>query len=308
MRFAPDGTQLPDFVVESGLTRHGQLAIDAARNVYVSSWTDNVIDRYDQAGNYLGRFADFDSAGIEGPLGIAFDVFGQCYVSEYLNKRLVLLGPGGDRIGVVADFGGETEMVTIDRDGNIRVPMFFDGLVKKIDPAGNFFPPTVVTPGPYETVEGPASVEATSFRVVRGRLNSGGAEDLKEVDGNVLRVCRFIVPNTVVPPVEVELQGTTSVANPTEITFYVTSRMTISGLFSQELVMVQADGNLSPTVRRTDPLNTNMKTVSLRAEDGSGFVTSEGFVRARYLIRQTGPAASASWCHEADQASWTLIE
>ena len=87
-RFASDGTQMDDYVVNDGLSRHGQMVFDPVGNLYVTSWVDNVINRYDTDGSPLGVFSSFDKSGIDGVVGMAFDISGQMYVSEYANHKI----------------------------------------------------------------------------------------------------------------------------------------------------------------------------------------------------------------------------
>ncbi|MCW5935724.1 MAG: NHL repeat-containing protein [Fimbriimonadaceae bacterium] len=307
LHFAENGLRLPDFVSNTGLNRHGQMAVDSSGNVYVCSWVENTILWYDPAGNPLGVFSDLASSGIEGVVGMLFDANGDMYVSEYLTYKIKKLDANGSYLGDVFSTNGECEYLSYDSAGNLLVPQFFNNLVERYDPAGNLLGTALEAPGPYLTIAGPETFAPSSVSIRRGRLESGNVGSLVNVDGDALRVCKFIVPNQVIPPVEVEVSGLTTNLSPSHLNFYLSSRMVHSGAFRQEVVMVRADGTPSTTVRRADSLSGSTKTVALYADVPSNFVTVDGLVRARYLIRQTGPASVSAWCHEADQASWTIV-
>lgn len=305
-RFDADGNSMGEFTNDT-LTRHGQMAFDSAGNFYVSSWTDNTILQYDFLGNYLGVFADFNSAGLEGPVGIAFDMFGQMYVGEYINRNIKLLDGAGNYVTTVANTFGEIEFLTVDNDGSILVPYFFDNTIHRFDTAGNDLGEFASVLGTYHIEKGPLFVQPDSFTVQRGRVSSGNSSSLGAVDGDNLQVCRFFVVNATEPPVQVTVHGVSPVPNPSALTVHITSHMRTAGLFAQDLIMVDNDGVLSPA-RRTDSLNTNSKTVFLFADVPSNFVDGDGTVRVRYNVRPVGPVAAQIWCHEADQVSWTVVE
>ncbi|MBS1721692.1 MAG: hypothetical protein JSS66_01665 [Armatimonadetes bacterium] len=155
-------------------------------------------------------------------------------------------------------------------------------------------------------LRGQSLVRPTSFTVNLGRLNSGDVASLGDIDGNVLQVCKFIVPNQTAAPVTVQLDGSASFTTCSSISFAMTSRMSHSGVYGQTLDLWDwTTGNWDPA-NRSDAVNTSFATRELQGQGNvQRFVRqSDGAVRARYRVRQTGPGSVAIWCHEVDRALW----
>ncbi|MBS1715883.1 MAG: NHL repeat-containing protein [Armatimonadetes bacterium] len=304
-RFAADGTPLGEFVADTGFQRNGQMAFDAAGNFYIPSWTESTINQYDTDGNYLGVFSDTDKSGIYGPTGIAFDAFGQMVVTEYTTYGLKLLDGGGF---LAADLGatfGEPEYVTVEADGTYLIPYFYLNTVHRFAADGTDLGEFTTAPGPYQTVKGAYYTVPDGYTRLRGKVDSGGVESLWSVDADVLRVCRFVVANSVEPPVQVKVHGTLPVSEASTLSVWMTSRMASNGFFKQELIMIDENGVESPTMRRTDTVNTGGAIVSLQTDDAASFIGDDGSVSVRYNVRPSGPVSVQLWCHEADQILWT---
>ncbi|MBS1721802.1 MAG: hypothetical protein JSS66_02220 [Armatimonadetes bacterium] len=149
----------------------------------------------------------------------------------------------------------------------------------------------------------------TSFTVNLGRVDRGNLASLAQQDGDALRVCRFIVPNQQFAPVAVQLDTTCPVNSASSISFRAVSRMQQPGLFSQTLDCWNwSTNNWDGVDLRTDPVDTTTTTRELVGTgDLSRLLRSDGALRARYRVRQTGPASAFAWCHEMDQAVWTIV-
>lgn len=305
-RFAPDGTPLPDFVTDSGLGRHGQMAFDSSGNLYVCSWTESVILKYDTDGNALGVWSDTATSGIVGVTGMAFDIFGQMYVTEYQTDKIKLLDPNGFLVRELATTFGEMEYVTIDSDGSLLIPYFYDNTIHRFATDGTDLGEFASVLGSYQVVEGAQFFHPDAYTRIRGRVDSGDASSLTAVDDDPLRVCRFLVLNAFEAPIQVTIKGTSPVAEPSALTVYATSRMATGGFFQQELIMIDKNGTQSPTVRRVDAIGTAKVTRSLAADVPTDFVAADGSVQIRYNIRQVGPGAAALWCHELDHVVWVV--
>ncbi|MCW5937468.1 MAG: hypothetical protein KIT11_09200 [Fimbriimonadaceae bacterium] len=160
--------------------------------------------------------------------------------------------------------------------------------------------------------EPPATIAPTTFTVSLGRLASGNLASLQSTDGNMLRVCKFIVPNLVVPPVQVQVDSASQPnLTPSLVKFRVTSRMGTTGLFSQTLDMFDWAGNrFDPVDTSTTVSNTTLKTdYATSSGSAARYVrTGSGTLRGRYQIRQTGPASALLWCQETDQAQWLVFD
>ncbi|QYK56809.1 MAG: hypothetical protein KF733_04830 [Fimbriimonadaceae bacterium] len=153
---------------------------------------------------------------------------------------------------------------------------------------------------------GAVAIAPNSFTVRLGRLDSGNVASLANVDGDALKVCKFIVPNQFVEPINVEVNGTAPGNNPTDLKFEMVAKMDTTGAFSQTLDLYDFQTNaFDSNDVRTDSINTTYATRTLTATGNLGRYFSAGnAVRARYRIKQTGPAGASIWCHQADQAKW----
>jgi hypothetical protein len=152
----------------------------------------------------------------------------------------------------------------------------------------------------------PVVVRPDSATVVLGRTDSGDVTSLRQEDGVSLRVCRFIVPNQSVAPIQVRVDGTTAVP-PLMLDFTVRSRMATVGSFSQTLELFDWTSNAyDPADARTDLIDTNFASRTQSATGSASRYSASGALRAKYSVRQSGPAASLVWCHEADLAVWSV--
>ncbi|MCW5936588.1 MAG: hypothetical protein KIT11_04700 [Fimbriimonadaceae bacterium] len=160
------------------------------------------------------------------------------------------------------------------------------------------------------TVTGGSNVEVApgSFTVRLGRLASGNVQSLAGRDGDSLVVCKFIVPNQFVEPINVEIDGTAPGSNPTSLSFTVLSRMDTTGSFSQILDMYNWQTNsFDATDVRTDAVGTTFTERTLNGTGSLGrYVGGGNALRARYRIKQTGPAGASIWCQLTDRAVWTV--
>ncbi|MCC6402577.1 MAG: hypothetical protein IT207_01055 [Fimbriimonadaceae bacterium] len=153
---------------------------------------------------------------------------------------------------------------------------------------------------------GPETVVPTGFQTVFGRLDAGNLASLFSDDDDYLRHCKFIVPNTTVPPIQVMVNGTTTKTSSTGIAATLRGRMATVGAFSVTLEQRNAvsgafeDGT-------TAAVNTNESTVTSNSTGNhSEKIGSGGSLTARYSLRQTGPSAVSLFCFNADQFGWIV--
>ena len=310
-RFATDGTDLGVFAT-TGLARHGQLAMDVSGNIYVSSFFtgEQTIYRYDPAGNFLGVFSDLNQSGIASPCGLGFQSDGSLLVGNTFHETIDRLDSNGNLLNVFANTGmAEPVLMTLLPDDSVLMPSWRGGWIQRYDAAGNDLGTFINLPHCYQILHGPEVVAPNSFQVFRGRVDAGNVANLAEDDGQILRMCRFIVLNSTEPAIQMEVQGTATYLNPTRLSVAVRSKMVTSGAFTQQLIMVDENGVQSPTVRRTDSLGLSELHLRLTTNTNAGdFVAPDGTVKLRINIRQVGPTATSIWCAEFDRVAWTVVE
>lgn len=153
---------------------------------------------------------------------------------------------------------------------------------------------------------GARQVNPDSFTVRLGQVTSGGLAQIADIDGHALRVCKFIVPNQIVAPITVEVDGTSPIASPIAIQFRTYSQMSVTGSFSVTLDLYNWTTNaFSATAVNTTPITNVWKAAGVAADAPiARFISGTNKMRARYRVRQTGPASSNAWCNDLDQAVW----
>ncbi|MBS1724109.1 MAG: hypothetical protein JSS66_14280 [Armatimonadetes bacterium] len=162
--------------------------------------------------------------------------------------------------------------------------------------------------GIQQAAQVPARLVAPNGLAVNlGRLNSGSIASLAAIDGDALSVCKFIVPNQSVAPVNVEVSGNAPPAS-TSLALVTYGHMTVSGTFQQTLDMYDFAGASYATGQtRTDSIGTADSLVRLDATGNiSRFFGPSNQVKARYRVKQVGPAASNSWCVNHDMVAWAV--
>jgi len=151
-----------------------------------------------------------------------------------------------------------------------------------------------------------ARVVPTSVTVRLGRIDAGNVVSLRADDANYLRVCKFIVPNSIVPPVNVEVSTTAPGATASQIVYEQLARMFHAGSFNQQLELWNYNtGNWGATTNGALGTVFVNRTVTVNA-GANNYIGPANAMLARYRISQTGPAAVSAWCHEVDYVNWEL--
>ncbi len=149
-------------------------------------------------------------------------------------------------------------------------------------------------------------IPVDTLTVKFGRLSSGSVADLQVIDGVTAEVCKFIVPNQQVAPITVEVGGTSPVTVPVSLVFRTFSRMSASGAFTMTQDLYDfTTSSFSATGSVIIPISSNYVSIAVAGDgDLARFLGPMNAVKARYRVRQVGPAAASLWCNEMDQAVW----
>ncbi|NQT78983.1 MAG: SBBP repeat-containing protein [Candidatus Aminicenantes bacterium] len=122
------------------------VAVDNSGNIYVTSWDDGIVVKFDSQGDYVLKW-DSWSGGSElfnGPRGIAVDDSGNVYVCDYHNCRIVKFDSDGGYLATVASQGGNDGEVqnpadlAFDDSGNIYVADTGNNRIQVLDSSGTF--------------------------------------------------------------------------------------------------------------------------------------------------------------------------
>ena len=117
-------------------------AVDAAGNVFVSDFQNNLIRKISPAGVVTtfagsGSFGSANgsgtSASFAGPQGVAIDAAGNVFVADRFNNRIRKITPAG----LVSNVAGSG--ISGNTDGNGVAASFNDPLGIAVDPAGNLY-------------------------------------------------------------------------------------------------------------------------------------------------------------------------
>jgi gliding motility-associated-like protein len=156
------GSTTPGFADGTGLGARfntpAGIAVDAAGNLYVADEFNNLIRKITPA-NVVSTFAGSGTAGetdgtgtaatFSRPVGIAIDPNGNVYVADYGGNKIRKIAPSGvvttiagsgakgtaDGTGAQASFF-EPEGIAIDKSGSLYIADTGNGLVRRINPAG----------------------------------------------------------------------------------------------------------------------------------------------------------------------------
>ncbi len=228
------------------------------------------------------------------------------YVAEYATHELKYLLSDGTLGAVLGTTPDEPEYLTLD-NGTLLVPQHFSGTVDRYDLAGVFIGQFAAAPLTYQTVPGPHALTVDDASILLGS-DGGGESNLVNLDGSGFRVCKFIVPNMAAPGVRVEVVGSDA-SDPlpdtvSSLSLFMRSSMVTPRAFRLRVAMVDENNVVSTTVVDDGPIGTTPKDVWLDADDPSLYVRSDGTVKMRYEVFQTGPVTVSLWCHSTDYISW----
>jgi len=84
------------------------IAVDSMKNIYVGDFSNNRIQVFDSAGNFLFMFGSFGGGPgqFEGAAGIAVDSMKNIYVADTFNNRIQVFDSAGNFLFMFGSFGG----------------------------------------------------------------------------------------------------------------------------------------------------------------------------------------------------------
>ncbi len=125
--FQPTTTSANDFTISisytgSGLDGQSGLAVDASGNVWVASYTGNVLSKFGPAGVVLSGSGGFTGNGLNGSEAVAIDSSGDAWVANYGGSSLSEFNSSGSPISGSPYTGGGLDgpnAVAIDQSGHV---------------------------------------------------------------------------------------------------------------------------------------------------------------------------------------------
>ncbi len=151
-------------------------------------------------------------------------------------------------------------------------------------------------------LSGPIPPDKVTVRL--GRREAGDLASFAAQDGNVYRVCKFIVPNQTVPPVNVEVEAVSPDPVLGRVGLRTVARMTVTGSFQQRLELWDwSASRWDPTDTVASAISTTLRTLVVQSTGNANrYLDPNRRLRARYTVRPTGPVGTNAWCVETDQA------
>ncbi|MCL6273113.1 Ig-like domain-containing protein [Muricauda sp. 2012CJ35-5] len=118
LRYQLDGTFVDEFT-DVAISRSIGLAWDSSGNLYVSSFGDKTVRKFDPEGNDLGLFI---SAGLAGPTDIWFDEKNNLFVNDWSGNKVVQFNAAGEYVtDFVASGLNQPEGVDFFPNGDILI-------------------------------------------------------------------------------------------------------------------------------------------------------------------------------------------
>ncbi len=133
LRFDSATGMFVDFAVGGGLDGPEGLAFGPDGNVYVSSFQDNNVQRYNLTGAPLGAFS---GGGLDSPTGLAFGPDGNLYVSSFETNSVVRFSATGAPLGTFVSGIDAPMGLTFDPGGDLFVGSFTQDSVLRFNAAG----------------------------------------------------------------------------------------------------------------------------------------------------------------------------
>jgi probable HAF family extracellular repeat protein len=151
-------------------------------------------------------------------------------------------------------------------------------------------------------------VEPDSLRVVRGKTLSGDLDSLQDIDGDVLRLARYVVPNQNVAPVSFEVEATLP-AEAMNLWVQSYGQMVTQGSFEQSLSLYDwTVGSFDSDDEGRKPFGrAPLRLESLARGNLARYVRSDRKVRARVEVRSSGPSARPVWECEHDFVGFRMV-
>jgi hypothetical protein len=140
-RYKLDGTFVDNFTSESVPQSIG-MDWDAQGNLYVSSYTQDYVRKFDKNGQDLGLFI---SSNLQGPTNIWFDENGDLLVSDYDGTAVKRFDSGGNYLGEFLSGLSKSEGYAIQPNGNILIGNGATKSVKMFDKDGNYLSDLIPT-------------------------------------------------------------------------------------------------------------------------------------------------------------------
>jgi len=157
------------------------------------------------------------------------------------------------------------------------------------------------TAEPTSTTE---TLAPTSESINLGKGTAGNLASWAADDGDMRRICKFIVPSLSSPFIRTALNYTTTKTTPTAIDFVVKAKMVHGGAFKIRLFVQNKVSSVFDQVLADTTINLGGATYTGSAGGTlTDYVGAAGAMTGRIEIQQTGPAAVTLPCTDFEFAN-----
>jgi hypothetical protein len=152
----------------------------------------------------------------------------------------------------------------------------------------------------------PITVNPTSYLLVRGTLVGGVLGDLFTSNDQYLQVRPGPVVSSTEAPVNVRIEGTAPVANPTRLRLNVEARASITNLRQRVEILNVNTGLYDELDAQSTP--TSDTAITLVVPNPSAYIApATRKITARLSWKASGPIVSYPWTIRIDQANWDVL-
>lgn len=157
------------------------------------------------------------------------------------------------------------------------------------------------------TPEGPVEVRPSAFSRVRGLHVSGGLSDLLQSDDLRLVTRPDVFRTSAVPPVQIQVVGTSPLQNPSELKFTVESRASANNI-SQRVRLFNYDTQKWEQVdARTMPLSDTTIVVTISTDPARFIDDATGEMKALLQYNALAFTIAPIWQAGQDLTMWTIV-
>lgn len=170
---------------------------------------------------------------------------------------------------------------------------------------------SLIGSGSYADIRGISetvfSVQPATMSVTLGNITGGNLSSLKHADGNNLRICKGLVPNLIVDPIQITCTTTTAFTS-TQIERIFTcfvGKMVNAGSFTLSMDHFNFTTGVFP-VGATTPLGLTQKSFAVSPGSPLDYVSGSGEIRSRVRIKANGLVPVPVWCVDIDLIEFSI--
>lgn len=151
-------------------------------------------------------------------------------------------------------------------------------------------------------------VSPITMAVRLGKIQSGDLNSVSRLgDGNALTLCKFLVPNQSVEPINIEFTAQASTNSVSRLIASATSKKATAGLFGVILDLYDWTNQRFDSQNGLQAsLQSTFTTLRLKPSTPNKYVNASQQIVFRLRFKSLGPSAQVTWCCDIDQVEFLL--